>query len=67
MAHKKPFSTVALLLFALLGQACGSGPIREDWVFGRGALKRQEQKWSISDRERIQYEKTDVFVEHQSM
>ena len=46
LARENWFSTAALLLLALLAQACMSWPIREDWVFGRGALKRQELKQS---------------------
>ena len=52
----------------MLGQACVSWPIRADWVFVRGALKRQELKRSVSDRGGIQscstgqYEKPDVFL-----
>ena len=51
---------------AVLAQACVSGPIGGDSVFGGwgGAdFKRQELKQSVGE----QYEQTDVSFEHQSM
>ena len=39
LAHENYFNTAALWLLAVLGQACVSWPIREDWVFKRGGLK----------------------------
>lgn len=67
LAHENVFSAAALLLFAVLGQVCESGPIRAERLFRRGALKRQELNRSVSDRAGVQscitgqYDKTDVF------
>ena len=49
LAHKNKSSTAALLLLAVLGQACVSWPIRAHW----GSLKRQEWKQTDSMRKLI--------------
>ena len=45
LSCKNLFSKAALLLLAVLAQACASWPIRADWWFSSGvALKRQKLK-----------------------
>ena len=44
LACKNWFSTAALLLSAVLAQACWSWPIREDWLFRRRSLKETVAK-----------------------
>ena len=39
LACRNWFSSAALMLLAVLGQACADWPIRRDWVFRRGELK----------------------------
>lgn len=53
LAFKNWFITTALLLLAVLGQACVSWPIGEDRLFGRGDLKRQ--KWGLRENTVLKY------------
>ena len=74
MAHENYFSTAAMWLLAVLGQACVSWPIRVDTFLGiqGGALETRAKREHFSQRGNTELQHwtvwgTEVFYEHKIM